>query len=120
MNLKLFTDDSFATTYNSMLKYTCTSNRSTQVLAWATLQQIQMFDAMAHLRYAVTGNFFYMTLNVHNHSIRVFDYSLFSKVVCSSVSFLSLIAYVHGKVSSLSKSSWLVQPITEQLYYEFN
>ena len=41
-------------------------------------------------------------------------HSLSSNVVCSSVSFASLIARVHRKVRPLSQSSWIVQPITEQ------
>ena len=38
-----------------------------------------------------------------------------SQVLCSCL-IASLIACVHGKVCSLSKSLWLVQPITGQSY----
>ena len=50
----------------------------------------------------------------HNLSTHYEFYSLFSNAMCSSVSFASLIARVHGKVRSLSESPWLIKPITEQ------
>ena len=39
-----------------------------------------------------------------------------SQTSCAVLSHASLIARVHGKVRSLSESSWLVQSITEQSY----